>query len=198
MLILAIWYRRYIMKSFYLHEQRTLVNDVSDYPFEKYATGQSVSRLEDPRLVTGNGCFTDDFSLPKQAYGYIFRSPYAHGHIKTLDVAAAKQAGVPIALGSDWGPSGTKNLLGELKVAQVVGDELGGLFTAEELCAMVTTTPAEILGWGGKIGRVEAGKIADLLVLDADPTLDIRNMRALRHVMRAGELRDAHEYRRQE
>ena len=64
----------------------------------------------------------------------------------TTDVKAAKAAGVPIALGSDGAPSGTKNLLGELKVAWLVGQELGRLFAHRELCEMVTTTPARILG----------------------------------------------------
>ncbi len=43
-------------------------------------------------MLRGDGCFTDDFSLPGQAYGYVFRSPYAHGVITTLDVSAAKTA----------------------------------------------------------------------------------------------------------
>ena len=38
-------------------------------------------------------------------------------------------------------------------------------------------------------GTIEAGKIADLLVLDADPTRDVRAFRRLTHVMRAGVLR---------
>src|SRR5262249_39413363 len=38
---------------------------------------------------------------------------------KTADVAAAKAAGLRIGLGPDWSPSGSKNLLGELKVARV-------------------------------------------------------------------------------
>lgn len=64
----------------------------SDHDFEKYAIGQSVSRLEDPRLLKGSGCFTDDFSLPGQAYAYVFRSPYAHARIKSLDINAAQAA----------------------------------------------------------------------------------------------------------
>ena len=38
----------------------------------------------------------------------------------TADVAAAQAAGVSIGLGSDWSPAGSKNLLGELKVARLV------------------------------------------------------------------------------
>lgn len=65
---------------------------MSEQDFEKFAIGQSVARLEDPRLLRGEGCFTDDFSLPRQAYGFVFRSPYAHGDVTTLDVTAARAA----------------------------------------------------------------------------------------------------------
>lgn len=65
---------------------------MSEAEFEKFAIGQSVARLEDPRLLRGEGCFTDDFSLPRQAYGYVFRSPYAHGDVTKLDVTAARAA----------------------------------------------------------------------------------------------------------
>jgi carbon-monoxide dehydrogenase large subunit len=67
-----------------------VVSEASEYPFEKYAVGQSVSRLEDPRLLRGEGCFTDDFNLDGQAYAYVFRSPFAHGAIRKLDVDAAR------------------------------------------------------------------------------------------------------------
>jgi 5-methylthioadenosine/S-adenosylhomocysteine deaminase len=84
---------------------------------------------------------------------------------QTADIAVAKKLGIRIALGSDWGPSGSKNLLGELKVARIVSDELGGLFTDEELARMVSTNPAKMLGWDRYLGSIEAGKRADLLVL---------------------------------
>ena len=43
----------------------------------------------------------------------------------TTNIGAARSAGVPLALGSDWSPTGSKNLLNELKIARVdneVGD----------------------------------------------------------------------------
>ena len=49
--------------------------------FEKHAIGQSVPRTEDPRLLRGEGRYTDDVNLPGQAHAYVFRSPYAHGRI---------------------------------------------------------------------------------------------------------------------
>jgi len=56
---------------------------------EKFTIGQSVPRTEDPRLLRGKECFTNDFKLSDQASGYTFRSPYAHAAIEMLDVSAA-------------------------------------------------------------------------------------------------------------
>ena len=54
----------------------------------------------------------------------------------TARVDVAKRAGVRIGLGSDWSPSGSKNLLGELKIAWLYSQHaLGGLFSARDLVA---------------------------------------------------------------
>lgn len=95
---------------------------------------------------------------------------------ETTDVAALHAAGVPIALGSDWGPSGTKNLLGELKIAKAVSNHLNGLFTDLELVRMVTSTPTKMIGWDQYLGTVEVGKIADLLILDGDSGDPYKNL----------------------
>ncbi|MEM7404167.1 MAG: xanthine dehydrogenase family protein molybdopterin-binding subunit [Pseudomonadota bacterium] len=60
------------------------------HDFERYAIGQSVSRTEDPRLLTGTGTYTADLHFDGMAYGYVLRSPYAHAHIELLDVSAAR------------------------------------------------------------------------------------------------------------
>jgi cytosine/adenosine deaminase-related metal-dependent hydrolase len=83
----------------------------------------------------------------------------------TADIAAAKNAGIRIALGPDWSPSGSKNVLGELKAARAYSDVNGGLFSTEELVAMVTRVAATILRWDSKIGTLEPGKLADLVVV---------------------------------
>ena len=58
----------------------------------QFAIGQSVRRIEDPRLVTGFGRFTDDVSAPGEAHGFVLRSPRAHADIMGLDVEAARSA----------------------------------------------------------------------------------------------------------
>jgi Tol biopolymer transport system component/imidazolonepropionase-like amidohydrolase len=54
-----------------------------------------------------------------------------------------------------------------------------------------TIGPAEKLGFAPDLGSVEPGKLADLVVLDADPLADIHNTTSIRWVIRNGELFDA-------
>ena len=57
----------------------------------KYAIGQSVPRTEDPKLLKGEGKYTDDLNLPDQVYAAIVRSPVAHGTITDINVSDAKK-----------------------------------------------------------------------------------------------------------
>jgi hypothetical protein len=54
------------------------------------AIGQPVRRKEDIRLLTGGGRFSDDFSLPGQAYAAVARSPHPHAKILGVDTSAAR------------------------------------------------------------------------------------------------------------
>lgn len=59
----------------------------------KFGIGDSVRRLEDPRLLTGGGRYTDDTKLSQPAARmYVLRSPHAHADIRKLDTTAAKKA----------------------------------------------------------------------------------------------------------
>ena len=55
----------------------------------KFGLSQSVRRVEDPRLLTGRGRYTDDISMPGQAHGIVLRSPHAHARITAIDTAPA-------------------------------------------------------------------------------------------------------------
>jgi len=57
---------------------------------ERFAVGQSVPRSEDPMLLRGQGHYTDDVSLPGQAYAVMVRSRNAHGKILGIDTSAAQ------------------------------------------------------------------------------------------------------------
>ncbi|HTP94383.1 MAG TPA: xanthine dehydrogenase family protein molybdopterin-binding subunit [Burkholderiales bacterium] len=54
--------------------------------------GEPVRRKEDRRLVTGQGCFSDDVNLAGQAYAVMLRSPHAHARIERIDSSAALAA----------------------------------------------------------------------------------------------------------
>ncbi len=58
----------------------------------KFGVGQAVRRVEDVRLLTGHGRFTDDVNLEGQTYLALVRSPHAHAEVNSIDVAAAREA----------------------------------------------------------------------------------------------------------
>lgn len=54
--------------------------------------GRSIPRVEDPRLLTGRGCFVDDLAPPGVLHAAILRSPVPHGRIRVLDLESARAA----------------------------------------------------------------------------------------------------------
>ena len=115
------------------------------------------------------GLLAQDFAVMHQHGGSMVWSPLSNLLLygDTARVDAARAAGVPIGLGSDWSPSGSKNLLGELKVAWLYSHHvLHDLFSPRELVAMITRDAAAILKWRSALGTLEAGKHADVCMLD--------------------------------
>ena len=95
----------------------------------------------------------------------------------TTDVVEADNAGVRISLAPDWGPSGSKSNLHELKTADLWNTEmLNNHFTNYELAQMVTSNPAAATGWGNFVGQVKADLYADLVVLDTFHEDPYRNL----------------------
>ena len=69
--------------------------------------GRAMPRLEDARLVTGRGRFTDDISFPGQAYAAFVRSPHAHARIRGIETAAAGLPGViAVVTAADYAAAG--------------------------------------------------------------------------------------------
>jgi hypothetical protein len=50
----------------------------------KTGIGRPVRRREDFRLLTGKGCYSDDFGFPEQAYAVMMRSPYGHSRFRSI------------------------------------------------------------------------------------------------------------------
>ena len=71
---------------------------------------------------TASRCRQADFEVLARAKAAMVWSPLSNLLLygQTADVGTAREAGVLMALGPDWSPSGSKNLLGELKLARLV------------------------------------------------------------------------------
>jgi 5-methylthioadenosine/S-adenosylhomocysteine deaminase len=86
---------------------------------------------------------------------------------KTANIDAARRSGIAISIAPDWTPSGSKSILGELKAADLVNkNELKMPFTDRELVEMVTRRPADAMNWGDKLGQIQPGFLADVIVVD--------------------------------
>jgi imidazolonepropionase-like amidohydrolase len=92
-------------------------------------------------------------------------------------------AGVPIAMGTDTGPPARfQGYFEHLELERMVA---AGLTPAETLVT-ATSGAARCLGLAGKVGTLEPGAWADLVVLREDPLADIRNTRTLESAWIAG------------
>src|SRR5436190_2035292 len=58
----------------------------------RFDAPRSQKRLEDDRLLTGTGRYSDDLEFPRQCWLVLVRSPHAHAKISGIDLSAAKAA----------------------------------------------------------------------------------------------------------
>jgi aerobic carbon-monoxide dehydrogenase large subunit len=81
-------------------------------PVEKFAIGQSVRRREDPHLLRGLGRYSDDVTLPRQAYAVVVRSTHTHARIRRIDSAGSLAAPGVLAVltGADLAADGLGDL----------------------------------------------------------------------------------------
>jgi cytosine/adenosine deaminase-related metal-dependent hydrolase len=100
--------------------------------------------------------------------GAVVWSPFSNLWLygSTTDIVAARKQGVLVCIGSDWGPSGTKNVQGEIKVAKLVSQKESLGLTDQDLVAMVTINPGDALSrcWKKTIGRLTPGSFGDISV----------------------------------
>ena len=74
--------------------------------------GQPVLRKEDQRLITGQGRYTDDVVLDRQAYAAVVRSPHAHARIRKVDTTRARaiRGVIAVLTGADMVADGLKSI----------------------------------------------------------------------------------------
>ncbi len=114
---------------------------------------------------------------------------------RVADVQAWLNAGVKYTLATDQGPDTTDlgpvawSRLGRAHFGRMVGLQDAGAAPMDILIA-ATRNGAEAYGLGDDIGTIEVGKIADLLVIGADPLADIGNLRHIEMVIKDGRIVD--------
>lgn len=93
----------------------------------------------------------------------------------TAVVTEAARFGVTIALGTDWMPTGSMNLLRELRCADSLNKTYyDGFFTDYDLWMMVTENAAKVTAVDDVVGTLAAGKIGDITIFDGSKHLDYR------------------------
>ena len=156
--------------------------------------------LEDPNkvvdvdtrnLIQSAGRFFEYLPNPE---GYEDLIANYQGYVNRVEKTMAEnimrvhQAGIPIAVSTDAGNPGTLHgisIYDEMEAMQQAG------IPAADILVMATKNGARAMERGSDFGTLEAGKMADLIILEEDPAADIGNMRSITHVMRGGLLRPA-------
>jgi imidazolonepropionase-like amidohydrolase len=96
-------------------------------------------------------------------------------------VGALHKAGITIVAGTDQTVPGY-SIYREIELYAQAG------FSPMEAIQAATIVPALVMGFGSELGTVEVGKRADLVLLDANPLDDIRNIRTVRYVITSGKM----------
>ena len=156
------------VKAFYVHlaEGRS-DNDRSLREFDKLAN--ELKSLSDKTVVIHGTALTKaQLSDMKDVGAKLVWSPQSNLRLygETTKAADALKLKLPIGLGADWLPSGSTSLLAELKVARRELIHQGGKPTAKQLVNMVTRDAAKIAGLQDKLGALEPGRPADLVVFE--------------------------------
>jgi len=161
----------------------TLMREVATFVYPgkpEFLSDAFLLQRADPRLVARvqDAAFVDRIRNDRGAQWYQEHLPVAMRNLKKVS-----DAGVPIVMGTDTGPPGRfQGYFEHLELEHMVQ---AGLTPMQALVA-ATGTAARHTGASDRIGTLQPGKWADLLVLDANPLDDIRNTRKIDSVWIAG------------
>jgi imidazolonepropionase-like amidohydrolase len=145
-------------------------------------------RLADPQILAAMG---DLERIPKdQVPERVAKLLAAPPDVKASEVMlanlrAVRDAGIPIAMGTDAGNIGTLHGPSVFREMRLMAQ--AGLSPLEVLRA-ATVGGAMAMGMEKELGTIDAGKLADLVILDADPRADVANLERIDRVMKDGRL----------
>lgn len=131
--------------------------------------------LEDNDLVADNlvgvhslGLRAADLAALASVGAAVVWSPFSNSILygRTIRPRELLDSGVRFGLGSDWTPSGSRNILQEMKIAALTAEAAAVELPARALAEAATVNSLDIAGWGDRLGKLRQGYYADLLVLD--------------------------------
>jgi imidazolonepropionase-like amidohydrolase len=102
------------------------------------------------------------------------------GRLQRANFQKAVRAGVKMAFGTDAGVYPHGDNARQFSTMVTYG------MTPIQSIQSATVNAADLLGWGGKVGRIAPGYYADLIAVDGDPVVDVRALERVRFVMKGG------------
>ena len=128
-------------------------------------------------VIHGIAMRADDVALYRADMARLVWSPRSNVDLygDTAPVTLYDAMGVQIALGTDWVPSGSMNLLRELKCADSLNQSYYGKhFSDTDLWRMVTINGSYALGVEHLLGQLKAGYVADIAIFNGKQRTDHR------------------------
>ena len=156
------------VKAFYVHlaEGRS-DNELSRNEFGKLVALDALTPAT--VVIHGTALSQDELADLRDAGAKLVWSPQSNLRLygETTRAADALELGLPIGLGADWLPSGSTSLLAEIKVARrTIAEQRGRPPTGSSWSTWSPRDAAMIAGLEDKLGRLAAGRPADLVVFE--------------------------------
>jgi len=116
-------------------------------------------------IIHGVGLDEQDFIHASQNEINFVWSPFSNLLLygETFDVKKAIHYGLNVSLGSDWSPSGSKNLLDEAKIAKKYLSLKNEHISDRKIYEMMTINPAKALKLDHKLGRLDENYLGDIV-----------------------------------
>ncbi len=145
-------------------------------------------RLGDPQILAAMGDLgkIPKDKIPERVAKLMAAPPEVKVSQVSLDnLRRVWDAGIPVAMGTDAGNIGT--LHGPSVFREMALMTQAGL-TPLQVLRSATAGGAQAMGMADEIGAIAPGKLADLVVLDADPLADVANLSHARYVIKGGKV----------
>ncbi|HEX5703217.1 MAG TPA: amidohydrolase family protein [Pyrinomonadaceae bacterium] len=166
---------------------------IGSYPMLDYSTGIERKEISDLlALMLQKGTYLDPTlvvtaRLANGKPGDIFRDPKQMLEWTYLFTLRAHIRKIPIVAGTDVFESpATRDFPNLHSEMELLVNKVG--LTPLEAITTATRNGAQVLGIADSVGTVATGKIADLVILSADPTIDIRNTTRIEYVVKGGKV----------